>query len=334
MEDVLVAVVVEVLTTRAPTPVSLAGSGGGRLILEDVPDAVLVAVHAVAVAATRDVVNARHEPVEVAVEIVVADGCAHAVLVGDDRWVGHVGECAIRVVEEHLAVAEVGRQSDVEPPVVVDVGEVRCERLVGVFAGLMCGNAGGEANVGEGTISVVAPEKLIDGPVADLRKRPVRDERVEVAVAVVVRKRCRDVVFSRERKVGALVGERAIAVVAVELRWFVVEAGHVQIEIAVPVVVGEDGTAAEHRVVDLRRSRDLFERTVALVAVEQVRAGVTSNDEKIDPAVVVVVAGRDAATEDPLVAGGATRIAVRVRDLCGRGDVGEGPDCLRGGCES
>src|SRR5439155_26124285 len=74
--------------------------------------------------------DARYEPVEVTVVVVITDRAAHAVLVGDHRAVGRVPERSVAIVDEDPARAVVARHEEVRPPVIVDVGEVRGEAEV------------------------------------------------------------------------------------------------------------------------------------------------------------------------------------------------------------
>ena len=132
--------------------------------------------------------DAGDEPVHVSVEIVVPNGSAHAVLVGDGG-IGYVGEGGAAVVAQHLARAEVPGQQDVGVAVAVDVGEGRRE---GEFAPVArAGDHTGAdrhdvAHVLVAALAVVAPEiagrrpEPVPGPV------PMGEEGVEVAVAVMI----------------------------------------------------------------------------------------------------------------------------------------------------
>ena len=98
-----------------------------------------------------------------------------------------------------------------------------------------------------------------------------------------------------------VVAERALVVLQV--------VGHVQVEVAIPVVVEPGRGDAPQRLLEPRRSRDVGEGAVAVVAVEDV--GAVVQDVEIEIAVAVVV-GR----------GGAHAVAP-VADAGLLGDVGE-----------
>ena len=117
VEDVLVAVVVEVGETGCPAPAAVGDAG----IVGDVGEGAgaVVGVETVAVAdqlvgAGAGPVDRGHEPVEVAVVVVVDDRSAHSGLILDDFAVRRQREAAVAVVAEHLAGAEVGRHQEIE----------------------------------------------------------------------------------------------------------------------------------------------------------------------------------------------------------------------------
>ena len=184
------AVVVEVREAGAPAPAALAHAGGIGRVLEAAVAPVAVepvAGGAVAGASVR-VVDAGHEPVHVAVQVVVSRGGAHAVLVCDGG-AGDVGEARAGVVAQHLARAEVGGQQEVGVAVAVDIREGRREGELAPAA-RVGERAGADrhdvAHVLVAALAVVPPEiagrrpQPVPGPV------PVGEEEVEIAVRVMI----------------------------------------------------------------------------------------------------------------------------------------------------
>ena len=186
VQDVDVAVVVEVRSAGAPRPAAVVDLCRQSHVPEHA--VAFVAVEAVAVLAATlhvEVVDGGDEPVHVAVVVVVAHRGAHARLVDDDVLVGDVGEGAGVVVEEHLALLEVGRHQEISVAVAVDVAEVRRERPVGVGFDQGIRDAGLDAGVAERAIAVVAPHglRVLARFVA---VAPMAEEEIDEAVAVVV----------------------------------------------------------------------------------------------------------------------------------------------------
>ena len=193
VEEVGMAVVVEVRQAGAPAPAALAHAAGVGRVLEragpvDVP--VETVPRGAVPGALERGEDAGHEPVDIPVVVVVAGGGAHAVLVGQDRLAG-LDEGQAAVVAQDLARAEVAGQQQVGVAVRVDVGERRRERVVqrrSRPAGPVDARREEPAHIPIAPLALVAPE-VARGSRRRLAAAPVREEQVEVAVAVVVRRR-------------------------------------------------------------------------------------------------------------------------------------------------
>ena len=163
-----------------------------------------------------------------------------------------------------------------------------------------------------------------------------------VAVQVVVAESGREGLLGTHRVDAGTSGdvvEGAVAVVAEQQRRIALQPAEEQVEVAVAIQVGERSSGMP--VVETRRAgvgqagggRHLGEAEPAVVAVQQIGADVAADDEQVDVAVAVVVAGRSAASRhqvderEPIDAEGpALEIDPRaVRDITVEGGRCAGP---------
>ena len=342
VEDVEVAVVVEIGEGAAPSPPPVAHPGPLGDVLEHPVAGIPVEPVPARVPGVRSGVavripDARYEPVEVSVVVVVPDRTAHAVLVGDHAAVRDVAERAVAVVEKDPARAEVARDEEIRPAVVVDVGEIRREAQVAdpTRNGVRGGDARRDADVAERAVAVVVPQLLRRRRAEDV-VAPVGEEQIEKAVPVVVAegRRVRVAVVDDDARARRDILERPIAAVAEQREGgrlsrphVSADAGNDQVEPSVAVEVGErrTGPLADQR--DAGPRADLLEGPVAPVVEEQVRPDVATDDVQVDPAVAVVVAGGDPA-RDPggrEAARPQLRVPVLVGEPGGGRDVRERP---------
>ena len=185
VEQVRMAVVVEVREARAPAPAALAHAGVVGGVLEHARAVVAVQTVAGPVGGHLRIPDAGDEPVQVPVLVVVRHRAAHAVLVADHVG-GEIGEgVAAGDVAQHLAGAEVAGEQQVRIAVVVEVREHRRERVFG-FADHPIGGLGGHAvaHVRERALAFLLPQEL--GLPVGVAGAPMREEEVQIAVAVVV----------------------------------------------------------------------------------------------------------------------------------------------------
>ena len=190
VEEVDMAVIVEIGETRPPAPAALPDAGGVRRILE--PAVAAISVEPVAGRAFSGpairVVDAGHEPVHVAVAVVVPNRGAHAVLVGDDG-IADVSEAPAAFVQQHLAGPEIARQQDVRVAVAVNVAEGRREGHFERRRQARLPQFTDRRHMGdvlEPPLPVIAPE-IVERRVQSVRELPPLGEKeVQVAVAVVI----------------------------------------------------------------------------------------------------------------------------------------------------
>ena len=241
------------------------------------------------------------EPVEVAVGVVVAEGGAHAVVVGADAGSERaVGEGAITVVPKELAGFEIRGEGEVHVAVAVEVDKPWREAIGAILA--IDVDAGGDGDVFEaaglsGAEVAEQPRLRIGDEIA-----PVAGNEVEVAVIVVVAETgplaaADDAVGKGRGMAGAGVGEIAAAVVEIEVIAGVADGGHVEVEVAVVVDVAGDDAVGVRGEDEAGGRRAGFERAVAKVAIEDVVI-VEAGEDEVDVAVAVEVAGRGAAGEE------------------------------------
>ncbi len=199
---------------------------------------------------------------------------------GDARREGDLGERPVAVVVvEQVRVRVVGHE-EVRPAVVVVVAPHDAQAPVALVVQI----ARAHGHVGEGPVTVVVEEHVARAGEA---ARTAHDGKAVV-----------EAVLLRSRPRGGLQVEVDIA-------------GHVKIEAAVVVVIGEGRARRPAAGGDAGRIGDVGERPVTLVAQQHVAAEEGQVD--VGPAVVVVVADRDALS--PPAAG----------DAGGDGHVGERP---------
>ena len=144
VEDVQMAVVVEIRKAASPTPIPFHHAGFvGAVFKHAVASVAVQSVAGADEAAVQGLaVDRGDEPVHVAVVVVVANGGAHAVFVRYDVSVRYPRERAVAIVLVHLAGAEIPRHQQIQVAVVVDVaqvrrqGEVRGERGERIVGGL------------------------------------------------------------------------------------------------------------------------------------------------------------------------------------------------------
>ena len=258
--DVEVAVVFEVQETASPAPAAVGDAGLVGHIdkrpvvvpVQAIADPRYVRRHIVA-----DGANAAHEPVEIAVAVVVADRRTHAVAVDDHLVVGDVAERGVGVVDEHLGGVEVRDHEDVGVHVVVDAREGRRERVVEVQLRhqriLVDDNRRDQAACHADAfepdavaVAVVAPQVFgVSGPAEQVpRRAPVPEQQVEVAVEVVVAERRRQGVGGMhevESRALGDVGERPVAVVGEHHRGVALQPREEEIEVPVAVEIGKCG---------------------------------------------------------------------------------------------
>ena len=306
--QVEIAVVVVVQEGGAPSPRSVPHPRRIGDVLEDA--VALVAVQAVAVAVRHAfLVDGAHEPVEVAVAVVIAHGRAHAVLVGaDPRPPGDVDEAPVAPIPVELAGGVVAGDHQLGIEVVVEQGEAGGE-------GLALGQRidGDDAVLGDAGAAghVLEPARRLRPPVAQqprialravghlAQEAPLGGVQVQEAVQVVVPERGAEPevqvrAFDGRPARHRFFGKRAGAVVHEQVEAVREEAGHVQVEVAVVVDVAPGGavglhagqvSGAEGGVGDVR------EGAVAAVPVQDVGV-VQAGDVQIDQSVAVIVAGR------------------------------------------
>ena len=303
VQDVDVPVVVEVRRAGTPCPAAVVHLGRHREVPE-LPGAV-VAVEPVAELAPAldvEVVDGGDEPVHVAVAVVVADRGTHAGLVDDDVLIGDVGECAVAVVQEDLALLEVGCHQEVAVAVVVDVAEVRGERPVGVLFDQGGGYSRLDACVRECAVAVVAPDGL--GVLARIVVvAPMREKEVDESVPVVVEERRGDRVHRGQPDAGCLgcVDESSFGLLEPVLEDVVRVAddgADEQVEVAITIDVTECRAASPVREVEAEFGTDLLERPVAAIAVEVIGRLVAADDVEVHVPVGVHVGGRDPTAQE------------------------------------
>jgi hypothetical protein len=246
------------------------------------------------------------------------------------------------VVQDRVHVARKVRHDEIEPSIVVVVGGVRAHPRLGHSLAAQ-GRERLHPDVLEGSVAAIAPEEVGNAVVGDVD--------VLVSVVVVVERDDAERVerrVERDARGARDVGERAVPVVAVERvlgghepEGAAVDrdpsqvardprrrllraarghgrpvqldvAGHVQIEVAVRVHVEPGRRRPPRRVADAGARRDVRERAVAVVPVQNVRSQVGHVEVRI--AVVVVVARRDAVAPST-VAGARTLGDVREASL-------------------
>ena len=240
--------------------------------------------------------DARHEPVEASVAVVVADGGAHPVLVRDDRR-GHIREGAVAGVPQDLARAEVRGHEEIGPAIVVEVGKVGGEGEVELRVKRRARERRQRrrrGHVGEVAAAVVPPEM-----VARVRRQPrapVRHEEVEIAVTVIVSERGREALADgREPGGGRDVLKRAVAPVAEQARLGPGDSEDQEVEVPVTVDVRQGRACAAGAGHGHAGGRThLGERAVAAVPEEEVRPHVSPRRVEVEPAIAVVVAAGDA----------------------------------------
>src|SRR5690606_4504715 len=150
---------------------------------------------------------------------------------------------------------------------------------------------------------------------------------IEVAVAIVIAER-RGEARPREEELGRFrrVLEGPVAAVPEQGRESAVDAADEEVEIAVAVLVGEDGPGARDSFErDAGRLGDVRERPVAEVPEEPISPGRAADDVEIEPAVSVEVAGGGAARHVARFVELDLDVAVRVRESRRIRHIGEGP---------
>ena len=226
-----------------------------------------------------------HEPVHVAVVVVVADRGAHACLVDDHVGVGPRREGPVAVVEQDLAAIEVRHHQQVTVAVVVNVAQVRGEGPILAALDDRRGNAGLDAGTGEREIAVVPPHRL--GVFAELPVgAPMGEEQVEVAVAVVVVERGGHRVLRSDRDSGTgrhvhedtRGGVGGVEPVLEQVDRIAVARTHEEVEVAVAVDVAERRAASPMGDVETDARRHFHVGAVALVLVEVVGLGAPADD--------------------------------------------------------
>ena len=171
-----------------------------------------------------------------------------------------------------------------------------------------------------------AEQILLDRPV-----HVVRDEEVEQTVAVVVEpRRARRESGIGDPRARGDVGEPAAAEISEQV--IRAERGHVNVDVAVVVVVARGGAEPVHLHREPRRARDVGERAVAVVVVQReirlrprpARPVRRVDQQEVLPAVVVVVEKRAAGSQRlGQVLLPERAVVVGEADAGGRGDVGE-----------
>src|SRR2546425_10566760 len=324
-ENVGPAVVVHVEKAAAPAEILRvrAESGGESGVLE-------IGAAEIAIERGRVAGEIGFDDVEIAVEIVIDSGDAHAGLglaVGREGAAGLDGDVRERavlfVLIERAGLRVVG-DVDVGPAVVVEIGGENAEAEGAV--GLQ--NTRGFGDIGEGAIAVVVIEDIFaarqagraagdhdafveagagfgNGRRGEVEVNVIGDEEIEAAVAVVVHEGAAGVpalAIACDAGLGADVGEGAIAVVVVETVF--AEVGDEEVVEAVVVVIADANALSPAGMNEAGFDGDIGEGGVAIVFEEAIggRAArrktfeASAGDEKnVEPAVVVVVVEGDAA---------------------------------------
>ncbi len=319
-DDVKQAVVVEVERRCAPTPLRVDRASRSGLVEVGVS----ALIHVEIVAADR-----RDVEVPVAVFIPVRDSRPHFGRVvcraGTDGEVGERGPVVVDVVATRSKVPD---EDQFGVAVAVHVAPTRSEaddvRDAAEHAG----------HIRE-RVAVVAVD------VISVRADPAGDTQVEVAVEIEIAKGSAPAVRggggrSCDSHRSRLVGERAVAVVVVELvKANLIGAGgsearDEQVEVAVAVVVADCRSRAAVREVDSPTGSLIGECSVLVVDEQAIGAAATNRNEDINPAVVVEVADRAAGCEIAEVVR-----AVIHGETTRSGRIGEGRlrGCAAGECE-
>src|SRR6266404_2543211 len=281
------------------------------------------------------------DEIEIAVEIVIGGGDAHAGLglaVGAEsaaRFQGDIDERSVLLVLIQRAGCRIVGNVNVRPAVVVQIGSEHAEAKSAVSLE----DAGFFADVGESSIAVVVIKNVLaavesrrtardhdafveagtgfgNGRGLQVEIDVVGDEEIEVAVAIVVHESAAGVpalAVSGDARFFADVREGAVAVVVVENVFS--EVGDEEIVGAVVVVVAHAHGLPPSGMEQAGFGGDVRESAVAIVFEETVRGFLSGGktfeapavDEKnVEPAVVVVIVESDAA------AGGFEKILVFV----------------------
>ena len=265
LEQILPAIVVEIDEVDAPADEPGIGreAGSHADVLEEDPVVVVEEIRVI-------VGEVGLDDVEPAIAVEVADADTHAalleaMLVERDAHLGRVvREGAVAVVQEQDARCGVARDVDIRPAVLVEIRRHRRER-------------------------VVFPHLPHARRLADVLKRAIAQVAVERDAAEWQSARAAVDGHALPFAVGGLAGRRG------GLRIELLVLRDDKVEQPIPVVVHEAaaGTPLVRGTADACRAGDVGEAAVAIVAVERVRAPI--GDEKIQLAVVVVVARADGA---------------------------------------
>src|SRR5229473_2372588 len=335
-EDVRPAVIVHVEKAAAPAEIL-------RMLAEAALVGAVLEIRAAKIVVERGRVASKicFDEIEIAVEIVIGGGDAHAGLglaVGAEsaaRFQGDVYEGAVLFVLIQRAGGGVVGNVNVRPAIVVEISGEHAE----AESAVSLEDAGFFADVGEGSVAVVVIENVLAA--VESRRAAgdhdafveagtgfgnrrglqveidvVGDEKIEVAVAIVVHESAAGVpalAVSGDAGFFADVCEGAVTVVVVENVFS--EVGNEEIVEAVVVVIADANGLPPAGMEQAGFSGDVRESSVAIV-FEEMRSGFLSGREtfeapavdkkNVQPAVVVVIVESDAA------AGGFEKILVLV----------------------
>src|SRR5229473_3114309 len=312
-ENVGPAVVVHVEKPAAPAE-----------ILGMLPEAALVSgvleIGAAEIVVKRGCVAGKicFDEIEIAVEIIIGGGDAHARLglaVGAESaacFYGDVGESAVLLILIESAGGGIVGDVNVRPAVVVEIGGEHAEAEGAV--GLQ--DAGFFADVAERSVAVVVIENVfaaVESRRAGFGDRcglqieidVIGDEEIEVAVAIVVDESAAGVpalASARDARFFADIGEGVVAIVVVEDIFS--EVGDEEIVEAVVIVVADADSLSPAGMKQAGFGSDVSESTVAVV-LEKVRSGFLASgktfeapavdEENVQPAVVIVIVESGAA---------------------------------------
>jgi len=270
------------------------------------------------------------DEIEIAVEIVIGGGDAHAGLglaVGAERAAGFesdVREGAVLFVLIERAGGGIVGDVNVRPAVIVEIGSEHAEAVgaVGVE------DAGFFGDIGEGAVAIVVIENIFsakqagraagdhdafvkagagfgDGRGFQIEINIIGDEEIKMAVAIVIHEGAAGVpalASAGDAGFFADVGESAVAVVVVENIF--AEVGDEEIVETVVVVVADADGLSPAGMGEAGFGGDIGEGAVAII-FEEMRGGLLAGgetfeagsiDEKnVEPAVVVVIVEGDAA---------------------------------------
>ena len=349
------AVVVEVDPARAPSqpPRVDADSSRKRPILA-------VPVARVGVERRRVAGEIRFEHVHRPVAIVVADGDAHAGLrlpvltVRAAARHADVGERAVAIVAVQCARVRIVRDIEVDPAVVVEVERAHAQavcalrardpRLLGhiverAVAGIVVQHvfATGQPRRAARHLDpfVATQPRVRRGRGGQIEIDVVGDEEVEPAVAIVIEERAAGApACARAGKTRAAghFFERPVCSVAIQP--VLSPVADEQIVVPVGVVVADARPLSPSACRKSRLRRHVFERAVALVPVQLIHGrgvrwksfeGRAVHEKQVEPAVLVVIDGRDAGAGglEQVFVGRGTAEHRRAVEARGAGDVAE-----------